>query len=165
MKIKFGVAALAAAALLAGCGGGGGNDGGNNFGNVVGTWRQVSLGVPGTSVTCPNRLIVNGVEVDSCGPNEIVVIRSNGTMEYNEPATVDFYARRDRGTWSFTNGVLTVTATETAIDSNEDGQFTGSEIQVVDPPVALATNVSFSGDRMTFSYNNDGARIDVWQRQ
>jgi len=136
------------ATLLAGCGGSGG--GGTNN-PVVGRWRATSIASGGQSINCPGALSVNGAEVASCGPNDTIEFRDNGTLS----GSGEFGGLRAEfsGAWTQNGDTITGTTTQIKLDLNDDGIFQRSEISDSpneDDDLGTAT-VSFSGNTMTLT--------------
>ena len=134
--------------LLAGCGGG---DGGGINSPVVGRWRATSIASGGQSINCPGALSVNGEEVASCGPNDIIEFRDDGTLF----GSGEFEGLRAEftGTWTQNGDTITGTTTQIKLDQNGNGIFERGEVfnsPNEDDDLGTAT-VSFSGNTMTIT--------------
>jgi hypothetical protein len=151
---------FAAALSIAGCGGGDGDalSGGLSRGGLVGTWTRTYIESSGRVVSCPNSLVVNGLQIDSCVRGETLVLRSNGTYTITYPAPKLIKLSTEDGTFSSSDGRLTLKRLTSSFDSNGDNVIDANEVttlSLVTDPANLPENPQ---QRIVYSYvlNDEG---------
>jgi hypothetical protein len=132
----FSVVAL----LTTGCGGGDGDplSGGSTRGGLTGTWLRSSIEASGRNVSCPNSLVVDGLQIDSCVRGETLVLRNDGTYSITYPAPKLINLATESGTYSFSNNILTLKRLTSSFDTNGDGFIGNGETTTL----SLVTNSS-----------------------
>ena len=144
---------VAAAALLlpalSGCGGGGDDP------SLNGIWRNVSVRLGNSVVTCPGSISSGDTEV-SCGPNDTLTF---GNSTFRDDSLDDSgVPQRTLGTYTRDGDDLAVTLTQAAEDRNRNGIYEPDEIETLDPPFAATFQIdSLNDDRLVLVLNGNFA--------
>lgn len=149
---------LAAGALLLpliGCGGGGGS----KVGSIVGTWRTTGIGKVGDSggalVSCPGFIVVDGERID-CDTQPQYFGADGFFLGYFEE---DGRIGRTTGTYTHVDDEIEVTVTETAIDADGSGTFSGDETEELIVPLTYTLKVGrVDTDTIGVTFDNGDVR-------
>ena len=141
------------AVLGVGCGSSGGGLQSSRVGDNVlaGTWTRTGLSASGRSVSCPNTLTVNNIQVDSCTDTENITFNTDGTYTLSFPAPRFVRRYTESGTYSYRGGTLTLNRTRIGFDGNGDGVIDPATEVTAFAAQTLVASVTLSGNSFTFT--------------
>jgi hypothetical protein len=157
MAVLFSVVAL----LTTGCGGGDRLAGGTGRNGIQGTWTRSFIESSGSVVTCPNSLVVDGIQVDSCVSGETLILRDDGTYAITYPAPKLINGGFETGTYSVSGNVLTLKRLTSTFDANGDNEISTGEtttLNLVTDPANIPGNPQ---QRVVYTYllNDQGLSL------
>lgn len=148
---------LFAAALVVGCGGGsGGSDRNAALSPLVGSWRLTrvvgSQGALSVTLNCPGDLNLPTVGSATCGDQELLTFRADGTFTASGTLSVSGVSvpiptlpTNVSGTWSLASDVLTLTPAGAAVGVSATIRISGTTATVTQTQTTGTTTITGTG--------------------